>query len=252
MKKRWTKTAFLLFLVLMVCSCASTPKGEKSEKDSPEKKEVLQKSDEKSDEKGLEKGDEKAIRKMAREIAKDRDADFYQTGMTEFMKGDFKDAVEAFKKAVNEDSKDYKSYYALGQSYEKLNKGQEAAGAYEEALKINPAYLPAREAAGLLYFQQKKFQEAETHLKEARTLKSEVAEVYYCLGEIEQREKACKTAIIAYKQALKLNPDFVAARNGLKVAEAACRQRQLQQQKKIPQPEQQQQSPQTPKTIQPR
>ena len=255
MKKRWTKTAFLFFLVLMVCSCASAPKGEKSKNDSLEKKEGPQKIDEtkieQSDGKGLEKSDKKAIRKMAKEIAEDRDADFYQTGMTEFIKGDFKDAVEAFKKAVDEDRQDYKSYYALGQSYEKLNKAKEAAEAYEETLRIKSDYLPAREAAGLLYFKQKKFQLAETHLKEARTLKSEVAEVYYCLGEIEQREKACKTAIIAYKQALELNPDFVAARNGLKAAEAACRQKQLQQQK-IPQPEQQQQSPKTPKTIQPR
>jgi tetratricopeptide (TPR) repeat protein len=242
MEKKWTRTAFLLFLMLFFCSCAAAPKGEKSEKDSPEKKEMLQKSDEKkietSDEKSLEKSDEKAIRKMAKEIAKDRDADFYQTGTREFNKGDFAEAIEAFKKAVDEDPKDYKSCYALGQSYEKLNKAKEAAEAYEEALKIKSDYLPAREAAGLLYFQQKKFQEAEVHLKEARTLKSEVAEIYYCLGEIEQRENACKTAIIAYNQALKLKPDYVAARNGLKAARAACSK------KKSPQP--------SPKTITPR
>ena len=226
MKTKWTKTAFLLILMLLVCSCATAPKEEKSDKA------IL----EKSDEKGLEKSDEKAIKKMAREIAKDRAADFYQTGMREFNKGDFQDAVEAFQKAVGENRKDYKSYYALGQSYEKLNKAKEAAEAYEEVIKIKSDYLPAREVLALLYFHQKKFQEAETHLKEARTLKSEVAEVYYCLGEIEQRENACRTAIIAYKQALKLNPEYVAARNGLKAAEEACRQKQLQQAPRTNQP----------------
>ena len=242
MKRRWTKTAFLLFLMLMVCSCATAPKEEKSDKA------ILEKSEEKS----LEKSDEKAIRKMAKEIAKDRGADFYQTGMKEFNEGDFKDAVIAFKKAVDENPKDYMSYYSLGQSYEKLNKANEAAEAYEEAVKIKSDYLPAREVLALLYFHQKKFQEAETHLKEARTLKSEVAEVYYCLGEIEQRENACRTAIIAYRQALKLNPDYVAARNGLKAAEAACRQKQLQQQKQTQQPQQRQQIQQAPRTNQPR
>ncbi len=213
----------------MVGSCATAPKKEKSEKESPEKKEVLQKSDEKkiekTDEKNLEAGEARAIRKMAREIAKDRGADFYQTGMAEFTKGDYKDAVEAFKKAVEENPKDHLSYYALGRSYEKLARPLEAITSYEAAIKNKPDYLPAREAAGLLYFHQNKFQEAETHLKLARILESKVAEVYYCLGEIEQREKACKNAIIAYKQALKLNPDYVAARNGLKAAEAVCRKK---------------------------
>jgi tetratricopeptide (TPR) repeat protein len=236
MKTRWIKTAFLLFLMLMVCSCATAPKEEKSDKA------ILEKSDEKkiekSEEKSLDKNDAKAIRKMAKEIAKDRSADFYQTGMTEFNEGDFKDAVIAFKKAVDENPKDYMSYYALGQSYEKLNKAKEATEAYEETVKIKADYLPAREALGLLYFHQKKIQEAEPHLKGARKLKSEMAEVYYCLGEIEQREHACKTAIIAYKQALKLDPDYVAARNGLKIAEEACRKKQLPQQKQTQQPQQ--------------
>ncbi|MBI4765305.1 MAG: tetratricopeptide repeat protein [Deltaproteobacteria bacterium] len=238
MKKKWTMTPLLLILILMVCGCAASSKEEKkSEKVSPGKKEVLQKSEDKkidksdeksgreSEEKRLEQSEARAIRRMAREIARDRGADFYQTGMTEFNKGDFEDAIIAFKKAVDENPKDYQSYYALGRSYEKLARPKEAIASYEAALKIKPDYLPAREAAGLLYFQQKQFQEAEAHLKLARTLESKVAEVYYCLGEIEQREKACKTAIIAYEQALKLNPDYVAARNGLKAAQAACRKK---------------------------
>lgn len=229
MEKKWTKTALLIMLLLLVGSCVTAPNKEKSKNGSPEKKEVLQKSDqgkiEKTDVKSLEQNEAKAIRKMAKEIAKDRGADFYQNGMAEYNKGDFGDAVESFKKAVNENPKDYQSYYALGRSYEKLAKPAEAITSYEAVIKIKPDYLPAREAAGLLYFQQKKFQEAEGHLKLAGTLGSKTAEVYYCLGEIEQREKACKNAIIAYKEALKLNPDYVAARNGLKAAEAACRKK---------------------------
>ncbi len=151
---------------------------------------------------------------------------------------------------MEENPKDYQAYYALGRSYEKLNKSNEAEAAYEEAVKIKSDYLPAREALGLLYFHQMKFKEAEPHLKEARTLGSEVAEVYYGLGEIEQRENACVTAIIGYRQALKLNPDYLAARNGLKVAEDNCRQKQLQNQKQTQPPKQRQQLQQPPKATQ--
>ncbi len=183
------KVVVLLIVALFVCSCAALSKEEKkSEKASAE--------------------------------------DYYHKGMKEFKEGDFAEAVADFKKAVGENNKYFKAYYALGQSYEKLKKAKEAEEAYEAALKIEPKNLPAREALGLNYFHQKKFDDAEKHLKEARTLKSKIPEVYYCLGEIEQREHACKTAIISFKQALKLDPDYMQARNGLKAAEDDCRQKQ--------------------------
>ncbi len=238
MKKRWTKTMFLIILMLMAYTCATGPKEEKSDKvalpQSDEKK--IEKADEKTGGKDLDANEKKAIRKMAREIAKDRGADFYQTGLDQFNKGDVADAVEAFKKAVNENPKDFRSYHALGRSYEKLTRPEEAIVSYEAALKIKPDYLPAREAAGLLFFQQKKFQEAEPHLKIARTLGSKVAEVYYSLGEIQQRENTCKPAIVAFKQALTLNPDYVAARNGLEAAKAACKKKQPKQPPKTDKP----------------
>ena len=145
--------------------------------------------------------------------------------MKEFTEGDFEDAIVEFKKALEKDHKYFKAYYALGQSYEKLNKASEAEAAFEEAVKLEPNNLSAREALGLNRFHQKKFDESENHLKLARTLGSKLPEIYYCLGEIEQREHFCKPAITAYKQALALDPDYLPARNGLKAAEADCRKK---------------------------
>jgi len=196
MKREWLKCSVLLFVMLFACSCATTSKEEKAKEDSAE--------------------------------------DFYHKGMKEFKEGDFEDAVIEFKKAVAKDGKYFNAYYALGQSYEKQNKAKEAEDAYGEAVKIEPKNLSAREALGLNRFHQKKFDASEDHLKEARTLGSKLPEVYYCLGEIEQREHFCKTAIIAFKQALALDPDYMPARNGLKAAEDACRQKQpLQQQRPV-------------------
>ena len=117
-----------------------------------------------------------------------------------------------------------------------MNKAKEAETAFEEAVKIEPNNLPAREALGLNRFHQKKFDASENHLKIARTLGSKIPEIYYCLGEIEQREHFCKTAIIAYKQALALDPDYLPARNGLKAAEADCRKKQPVQKQRPVQP----------------
>jgi Tfp pilus assembly protein PilF len=204
MKRGWLKCVVLLFVMLFACSCATTSKEEKVKEE-----------------------------KVKEEVVKVETAeDFYLKGMKEFKEGDFEDAVIQFKKAVDKDGNYFDAYYALGQAYEKQDKAIEAEAAYETAVKIDPRSLPAREALGLNRFHQKKFEKSEDHLKEARTLGSKLPEIYYCLGEIEQREHFCKTAIIAFKQALALDPDYMPARNGLKAAEDDCRPKQPVQQQK--------------------
>lgn len=214
MKREWMKFVVLLFVMLFAWSCATTSKEEKKEEKVKE-----------------EKAKEEVVKVETAE-------DFYLKGMKEFKEGDFEDAVIEFKKAVDKDAKYFNAYYALGQAYEKQDKAKEAEAAYEEAVRLEPRNLSAREALGLNRFHQKKFDASEDHLKEARTLGSKLPEVYYCLGEIEQREHYCNTAIIAFKQALALDPDYMPAKNGLAAAEAACRQKQQQQQQQQ-QPQQQ-------------
>jgi eukaryotic-like serine/threonine-protein kinase len=211
MKREWIKAAFILFFILIFSSCATTSKEEKAEKGKEDKPQIKQ-------------------------VKVDSAEDFYNKGMDEFKKGDFDEAVSDFKTAVKMDDKHYKAYYALGQTYEKLNKDKEAEESYEQAIKIKSDYLPALEGLGLVCFKQKKYLQAEKGLKPARALGSKNPEIYYAFGEIEQRENECKFAQILFKQALSLNPDYQAARNGLAAAEQACKQKQQRQQ----QPQQQQ------------
>jgi Tfp pilus assembly protein PilF len=216
MKREWMKCTVLLFVMLFACSCATTSKEEK--------KEIKE---------------EKVKEEKAKE---DSAEDLYLKGMKELKEGDYEDAAVEFKKALEKDGKYFNAYYALGQSYEKMNMAQEAENAFVEAVKLEPRNLAAREALGLNRFHQKKFGASEDHLKEARILGSKIPEVYYALGEIEQREKFCKTAIIAFKQALVLDPDYMPAKNGLIAAEAACKQ-PVQQQKPVQQQRPVQQQP---------
>jgi Tfp pilus assembly protein PilF len=184
-KRGRMKLLVLLFVVAMICSCATPPKGPHSDMDSAE--------------------------------------DFYLRGMKEFKKGDYDEAASDFKTAVKMDPKYIKAYYALGQANEKMNKIKEAEDAYEQAVKIKSDYLPAREALGLICFRQKKFVEAEKSLEIASKHGSTLPEVYYSLGQIDQRENECKDAIVNYKKALKLDPDYLPAQNGLKAPEKDCK-----------------------------
>lgn len=193
----------VLWLVLM-WGCATTPAPEKKVEDRLDIKE------------------QRALDRLAGKIARERSEDFFLTGMREFNKGDFQDALEAFARAVEEDAQDYRSYFFLGQTHEKLRDLEEAVSAYQKALAIRSQYLPAHESLGLVYYQQKKYSQAEIHLREAERLGSKTAEVYYYLGEIEQRNGDCEKAVAAYEQALMLNPDYMAAQNGLRAAQLIC------------------------------
>jgi Tfp pilus assembly protein PilF len=206
MKREWIKVFFVLFFALIFCSCATTSKEEKGKEEKP------------------------AAVKAKEETAED----FYNKGQEELKKGNLEEAITDFRTAGKMDDKFYRAFYALGQTYEKLNKDKEAEEAYVAAIKIKSDYLPALEAFGLLCFRQKRYLDAEKGLKPARTLGSKNAEIYYAFGEIEQRENECKFAQILFKQALNLNPDHLAARNGLKAAEQSCRQKQQRQQQQQP------------------
>jgi tetratricopeptide (TPR) repeat protein len=254
MKKTGIRLSVLLILVLFACGCASTPKGEPSDK--KEKADTTEKKDKKDKEEKADKADktdkkdkvEKAGKSDTAPKEKNRADDYYRDGLEDYKKGEFKEAIEEFKKAIEKDSKHLLAYYGLGLTYESLKRTKEAEESYEEAIRIDPKHLPSREALGLAYFKMDKYKNAEPHLKAARTLDSKVPEVYFALGEIEQKEKACRTAIIAYKQALKLNPNYLEAHNALKIAEADCRKKKEKPTIIIPTKPAQQQ----PKTIQPK
>ena len=263
MKKMWMRLSVLLVLVLFTCSCAALSKKESSDEGDKTEKAVKKDKEEKKDKKDKKDKESKKDKadKRDKDDMKDKDNkedkpykessyradDFYRKGLEEYKRGEFKNAADEFKKTIEKDGNHLLAYYALGLSYESLKRIKNAEEAYEEAVRIDPKHLPSREALGLLCFQMEKHQKAELHLKVARTLDSKVPEVYFALGEIEQMEKSCRTAIIAYKQALKLNPNYLEARNALKIAEADCRKKGGKQTRQPPKPAQPQ-----PKTIQPR
>jgi tetratricopeptide (TPR) repeat protein len=147
---------------------------------------------------------------------------FFKEGMEDFRKGEYKEAIEDFQHAIQMRENYVEAYFYMGQSYEKLRRLEQADKAYERALYYDPRYLPAREALGLLEFDLKEYKESEKHLEAAKDLGSTNPNVFYVLGRLELKEKECRKAIQAFKEAIRLDPTFHEAREWLDKAEDRC------------------------------
>jgi tetratricopeptide (TPR) repeat protein len=147
---------------------------------------------------------------------------FFREGMEDFRKGEYKEAIEDFQHAVQMRQNYVEAYFYMGQAFEKIRRPEQADKAYEKAIFFDPRYLPAREALGQLEYDLREYKEAEKHLEAAKDLGSTNPNVFYVLGKIELSEKECRKAIQAFKEALRLDPGFHEAREGLERAEDRC------------------------------
>ena len=66
-------------------------------------------------------------------------------GQKLYAEGEYTDAAGAFRKGVREDPTDYRSWYWLGQSYDKTQSYHQAIQAYRTALDVRKRTLPGRE-----------------------------------------------------------------------------------------------------------
>lgn len=149
--------------------------------------------------------------------------DYFSEGMRDFKKGEYREAIEDFDKALRMRPNYVEAHYFMGLSFQKMGRFEDAERAFVEAIRYDSRYLPARESLGLLLFDSKRYKQAEEQLEMAKSLGSTMPLVYYVLGEIEMKEKECNKAIAAYREALRLDPSFSRAREDLEEAEKHCR-----------------------------
>jgi Flp pilus assembly protein TadD len=106
----------------------------------------------------------------------------YQKGAAAAKKGDSKQAVEFLSKAVTIYPNFAIALNDLGLQYMKLVQLAKAGETFEALLKLKPTDAGAHLNLGIVRFNEKKFEDAETHLREALKLKSSGPTAYYYLG----------------------------------------------------------------------
>lgn len=145
--------------------------------------------------------------------------DNYNAGRAAYDAGDYQNAVAFFLEATRLDPRYGEAFYGLGRAYEAQNMNRQALDAYLNAVSVQPSHGGAHARAGILYFKQREYVPAETHLKRATEFAPSDPLPFYYLGEIYRMQGNCKASVDMYKKALALNPGLLDAKEGLRRAQ---------------------------------
>ena len=131
-------------------------------------------------------------------------------------------AIDAFKKAI-EIRPDYvEAYYKLGVTYNQLNMKKEAIEAFKNALEINPDHEDALLNLGIAYCIDKNFKSATSVLKRSVEIFPN-KKAYYFLGVSYAGQTLHDKAIYAFKQAVKIDPNYLEAYVALGISYGAVK-----------------------------
>jgi protein involved in polysaccharide export with SLBB domain len=123
-------------------------------------------------------------------VAERKDAtDFYKIGLAHYESKQFKDAVDAFKRASRLNPKDADIQYNLGLAYYSSNMYKEAAKAYEQATRLRPDWADAHFRLGWMYYIIGKKDASFDQYKILQKLNSEQAATLYRIIKVEPTNK---------------------------------------------------------------
>ncbi len=106
------------------------------------------------------------------------------------------------------------TYANLGAAYSALGDDDDAHKSFDQSLRFNPSQYNAWFGLGLLARKQGKLDEAASDLSRSIELQP-TAQAYYELGSTLAQAGKIPQALEAYRESLKISPDFVEARQAL-------------------------------------
>lgn len=160
---------------------------------------------------------------------------YYNVGYVQTAQGNYGEAIKAFRKATALDRLYAKAFEGMGRAYQKIGKADQAekymiraADIYmskenvddaeevlEEIKQLNPNTVNIYNSLGVLYRKKGDFKKALYNYKKAIVIHPERARIHYNIGRLYIEMKDPETAKSYFAEALKLEPDFVDAKEVL-------------------------------------
>jgi tetratricopeptide (TPR) repeat protein len=131
------------------------------------------------------------------------------------LKKDYTHAIEFYKKIEKEKPLDPTIYFEMGLTLFRLIKYKEAKDAFQKAILIEPDFYLAYYGLGKICFARLEYNEAIEYYKKTLLINKKYTDAYAGLGEVFEFIDDYKNAEDAYKNALKIDPKFFMSYLGL-------------------------------------
>jgi tetratricopeptide (TPR) repeat protein len=138
------------------------------------------------------------------------DPDFVAAEKAEDSK-DYARLLRSAKQLVSDYPNSSLAHYILGVAYGKMHFFGDAAGSFQEAIKLKPDYVDAWNNLGWAYTQMGKLPEAVAVFQQLIKFTPNDAQVWSNLGGVQARLGHQADAIASYKMAVQLKPDYADA-----------------------------------------
>jgi tetratricopeptide (TPR) repeat protein len=148
------------------------------------------------------------------------DPDFVAAETAEDAK-DFARLLQSAKQLVADYPDSSLAHYILGVAYGKMHFFGDAAGAFQQAIKLKPDYVDAWNNLGWAYAKLGKFADAVPVFEQLIKFTPRDAQVWSNLGGAQAGQGREADAIAAYQMAIQLKPDYADAHFNLGVAYAS-------------------------------
>jgi len=152
--------------------------------------------------------------------------EFFQLGEYHFQSNHFREAIEAYQKALEYDPEFSDAYYKLGISYGKSGEPESGINVLREAIRLNPQNAKAYNALGAIYGMLQQYGNAIDFFKKAVEVNPQFDLVYNNLGILYGKTGEHKKAIEALGHAIQINPHSAETYGALGVAYAMAGQPQ--------------------------
>lgn len=141
-------------------------------------------------------------------------------GLDDERRGDLEGALAHYSAAVAL-APNSERHFNLANTYRALGVPDSAIVHYEEALRLDPSFAPALNNLGGLYFEREQWDRAADCFVRSARVEPNQAEPHFNLGLVLERQGLRDRALLEYRQALRLAPDFAAARKSVERLESA-------------------------------
>jgi Flp pilus assembly protein TadD len=133
--------------------------------------------------------------------------------------GKYEEAIAYYLAAIKINPNDSDTHFNLAEALQMQGKVEEMIASYREALRVNPDHSSAHINLGVILGKQLKHDEALYHFREALRIDPGDPGIYFSLGVALANTGKVKEAEEIFRQAIYLKPDYVEARQALKMVQ---------------------------------